>query len=394
MMAAHAAGTRGLSVLLVERNEGPGKKMLITGNGRCNITNGSEKKHHLSVALCEGRFLRPSIHSFGPGEVLSFLGSKGLRTVREKGDRVFPLSDRSSDVLNTLVKAMDEVGVEVRRGRVTGISAEDGVVKGVVLESSEVVPAEGVIIATGGSSYPSTGSTGDGYGLASSLGHTISELRPALVPLSIDGIKKADMEGISLQGVGVKLKDGGGKMIFDDRGDLIFTNSGLSGPAPLLASCYIESGVDVEIYIDLYPDLDQRGLDRMVQELSRSSPKRMLEVEMRSLVPRRLSEFILSELDVDGAVRMSQLSKADRGSVVRSLKGLKFNVDGLGPMEGAMVTRGGVSLGEVDPDTMGSKIVRNLHFAGEVLDIQSISGGYNLQLAWSTGHLAGDSILH
>ena len=393
MMAAIAAGTRGSSVLLVERNKRPGKKLLITGNGRCNVTNGSDIRHHLAVALCSGRFLRPSMHPFGPMEVLSFFDSRGLQMRREEDGRIFPASDRSSDVLNALMKAMDNVGVEIRRGRVTGISTEDGSVKGVVLESSEVILAEGVILATGGSSYPSTGSTGDGYGLASSLGHTITEPRPALVPLSVDGIGRADLEGLSLQGVRVTLKDGTGKRLFDERGDLIFTNRGLSGPVSLLASCYVESGVDVEMSIDLFPDVDHRDLDLMVRERSSSSPKRMLEVEMRSLVPRRLAEFILSELDVDGAVRMSQLSKTARGSIVRSLKGLKFNIGGLGPIEDAIVTRGGVSLGEVDPGTMGSRIVPNLHFAGEVLDIQSISGGYNLQLAWSTGHLAGDSVL-
>ncbi len=393
MMAAHAAGMRGSSVLLIERNERPGKKLLITGNGRCNITNGSDIRHHLEVALCDSRFLRPSMYPFGPGEVVSFFGSRGLRTRREKSDRVFPVSDRSSDVLGTLMKAMDEVGVEIRRGRVTGISTEDGVVKGVVLENSGVIRAEGVILATGGSSYPATGSTGDGYGLASSLGHNITELRPALVPFSIKGIEKADLEGLSLQEVGVILKDNGGKRVFDQRGDLIFTDRGLSGPVSLLASCYVESRVDMEISIDLFPDVDHRDLDLMIRERASSSPKKMLEVEMRSLLPGRLAEFILSELHVDGTVRMSQLSKAVRGSMVRSLKGLNFHPDGLGSIEEAIVTRGGVSLGEVDPGTMGSRIVRNLHFAGEVLDIQSISGGYNLQLAWSTGHLAGDMIL-
>lgn len=391
MMAAITAARAGADVLLLEPNEKVGRKLYITGKGRCNVTNNCTREELLSAIPRNGRFLYGAFSRFSPQDAMAFFEELGVPLKTERGNRVFPVSDRAADIVDALFFELRRRGVEIRRDRLTGLTAEDGRLTGVATEGSGPLSGFGaVVLATGGASYPRTGSTGEGYALARSVGHTVTPIRGSLVPLESEDPCCAQLQGLSLRNVGLRVKDQKGKTVFRERGELLFTHFGLSGPLVLSASAHLDFAKSrYTAHIDLKPALDEGTLDaRLLRDFGARANQDYSNV-LGGLVPRSLIPVLVERTGVPGDTKAHDLRKEQRRALLETLKDFAVPLSGPRPVEEAVVTSGGVAVGEVDPKTMESKKAAGLFFAGEVLDVDGYTGGFNLQIAWATGHAAG-----
>ena len=389
MFAAITAARRGKKVLLLERNDRLGKKLLITGKGRCNVTNHCEWQDILRNVPRNGRFLFSAMAACPPEAVMAFFENAGCALKTERGNRVFPVSDRSSDVLDALQREMRRSGVTVRTGKVSEILTKDGVISGVAA-GKDIYLAEKVILATGGLSYPTTGSTGDGYDLAGSLSHTVTATEGSLVPLEADP-DCAEMQGLSLRNVSVKLVNAKGKVLFSDFGELLFTHFGVSGPTVLSASAHLK-GEGCKLVIDLKPALDEAKLNERILRDLQMYKNRSMENALTDLLPRSMIPVVLNRLSIDPQLQANSLNKQQRRALVELLKAFPVEIIGKRPVAEAIITSGGIKVGEIDPKTMESKLIPGLYFAGEIIDCDAYTGGFNLQIAWATAYAAGMSV--
>ncbi len=417
MFAAYFAAKNGHQVTLLEQNEKLGKKLYITGKGRCNITNASDMEDLFNNVCSNPKFLYSAFYSYTNDQVVEFFENYGLRTKVERGNRVFPMSDHSSDVIATLSKALKDVGVEVHlhtrvakvlteefldeNGQTVVADKKSGVLKqivnGVVLENGKTLFADAVILATGGISYPSTGATGDGYRFAEKLNHKIVEPTPSLVPFEIKEGWVTEMQGLALKNVAITI-DCEGKKLYEDFGEMLFTHFGVSGPMILSASASIKPSYfkdftrDLTLKIDLKPALDKEQLDKRILKDFEEAKNKQYKNSIQKLLPSKMIPIIIELSGIDPDKKVNEITKEERMALVNLIKGLPMTIIGLRGWNEAIITKGGVSVKNVNPSTMESKMVSGLYFAGELLDLDAMTGGYNLQIAWSTGYLAGNSI--
>jgi len=388
LYAAAWAAKLGNRILLVEKNDRLGKKLLITGKGRCNVTNHCSAQQVLQNIPRNGRFLYSAMESHPPKDVMAFFEDMGCPLKTERGDRVFPISDRSQSVLDALKIAVKKAGVTIRTGTVKKILTLDGVVTGVNLET-ESIACSWVILATGGLSYPTTGSTGDGYAMAEALGHTVVPCEGSLVPLETEGTDCQDMQGLSLRNVAVKLTNEKGKVLYKDFGELLFTHFGISGPTVLSASAHLKGKCSLSI--DLKPALDEGKLnDRILRDLDMYR-NRAMENALTDLLPRSMIPVVLRRLNIDPQLQANSLKKQQRQALVALLKNFTIEIKGKRPVAEAIITSGGIKVSEINPKTMESKLVSGLYFAGEIIDCDAYTGGFNLQIAWATAYAAANS---
>lgn len=395
MMAAYAASCQGHAVTVLEQNEKLGKKLFITGKGRCNITNAGDMDNLFANVMSNRKFLYSAFYTFDNEQVLSFFENQGLRTKVERGNRVFPLSDHSSDVIAALSRALKSQNVDIRlHTKVQSLLIRDEAACGVVLSDGKTVEADDVIVATGGISYPSTGSTGDGYRMAEESGHALVECTPSLVPFETKEDWVKDLQGLSLRNVTVSIYHGK-KKLFEDFGEMLFTHFGVSGPLVLSASGMIKPvqfKQELCMYIDLKPALDAEQLDkRILREFDAAMNKQFKNV-IGSLMPAKMIPVVIRLSGIDPDKKVNEVSREERQHLVQLLKRLPLTINGLRGWNEAIITKGGVSVKDINPSTMESKKVSHLFFCGEVLDLDALTGGYNLQIAWSTGYLAGMSV--
>ncbi|MBE5887355.1 MAG: NAD(P)/FAD-dependent oxidoreductase [Lachnospiraceae bacterium] len=409
MFAAYFAAKKGHKVTLLEQNEKLGKKLYITGKGRCNITNASDMEELFKNVCSNPKFLYSAFYSYTNDQVVEFFESFGLQTKVERGNRVFPMSDHSSDVIATLNKALKSVGVEVRlytkvKEIITNTSAnaenEAGVenyepqVAGVLLTDGTKIEADAVILATGGVSYVSTGATGDGYRFAEKLNHRIVEPTPSLVPFETKESWVPELQGLALKNVSIKIVNGK-KTLYEDFGEMLFTHFGVSGPMILSASAAIKPEYIKEqpmCYIDLKPALDEETLDKRVLREFDDAKNKQYKNSIQKLLPGKMVPVIIELSGIDPDKKVNEISKEERKCLVNLLKALPITITGTRGWNEAIITRGGISVKDVNPSTMESKKVKKLYICGEVLDLDAMTGGFNLQIAWSTGYLAGNSI--
>lgn len=395
LMAAVSAAMRGLDVTLVERNERVGRKIMITGKGRCNVTNNTDIKGLVSSVTGDGRFLYSAFNMFSSANTMEFFESRGVPLKTERGNRVFPVSDRSVDIVDALFKAVINAGVHIIHKRVVTLDIESNEVRGVITEDGMHLTADAVIVATGGLSYPLTGSTGDGYEFAKQAGHTVTPLSPSLVALNVAEGWCTALQGLSLKNIEISVyKEGSKKAIYTDFGELMFTHYGLSGPVILSASAYIKDpkAEKYSISIDLKPALDEKKLDDRILRDFKNYANRDYINSLCDLLPRKMVPVVVKLSGIEPSQKVNQITKEQRERLVNILKNLTLNITGFRPIEEAVITKGGVKLSEIDPKTMQSKLVKGLYFAGEVLDVDAFTGGFNLQIAFSTGYVAGSSI--
>lgn len=395
MMAAYSSALCGNKVTVFERNEKAGKKLFITGKGRCNITNDSDVETILNNIITNRKFMYSAIYSFSNEDVKAFFEENGLHLKVERGNRIFPVSDKSSDVINTLKKALRNENVEIEYNiLVKDLVVEDNTVKGVVLKDGRKVYADKVIMATGGMSYPVTGSDGKGFDILRKYGHTITDLSPALVPMNVKEEFAKALQGLSLKNVDISFyrNEVDKKPVYEEFGEMLFTHFGISGPIVLsgssVAGKYLKEG-NLIARIDLKPALSKEQLDdRILREFTNGINKDIVNV-MDNLLPKKLIPVMLDYCEIESHKKVNSISKEERNRMVEAFKGLKLTITSLRSFNEAIITQGGIKVKEVDPGTMESKIISNLYLAGEMLDVDALTGGYNLQIAWSTGRLAG-----
>ena len=393
MMAAYAAAMCGNEVSLYEKNEKLGKKVYITGKGRCNVTNACETQDLLGNIVTNPKFMYSPIYTFDNNMVQSFMEEWGCPLKVERGNRVFPQSDKSYDVINALIRAMRENKVDINLdSHVSDILTENGHVTGVRVNGCNI-ECDNVILATGGYSYPSTGSTGEGHTMASKLGHHITKCMPALVPFTAAEEWVKELQGLSLRNCGVTIYDGDHK-IYEDFGELLFTHFGVSGPTVLSASSY---AVDIirkrplRLVIDLKPALDEKQLDARILRDFEANINRKFMNSLDKLFPKSLIPVIIERSGIDAQCRVNEITRDKRQGLVKLIKNLDLTLTGLRGFNEAIITHGGVDVKEIDSSTMESKLIKGLYFAGEMIDVDAVTGGFNLQVAWSTGYLAGIS---
>ena len=390
MMAAITAARQGAGVTLLEPNERLGKKLNITGKGRCNVTNDCDQETLMANIPGNGRFLYSALTRFTPQDAMAFFEALGVPLKVERGNRVFPVSDRSFDISGALERELRRLKVRILRERAAEITVEDGRVTG-VRSDRQHHPADAVVLATGGVSYPGTGSTGDGYTMAAALGHTIVPPRGSLVPLESNDADCAAMQGLSLRNVEATVYNGKHKPVFREFGEMLFTHFGVSGPLVLSASAHLRRW-DKETYtlsIDLKPALDEQKLDARILRDVGENPNRDMANILAGLVHRSMVPVLLRRLALPEGEKANSLTKEQRRALVQELKHFTVTLTGPRPVAEAIVTAGGVKVGEVVPGTMASKLAEGLYFAGEILDVDAYTGGFNLQIAWATGYLAG-----
>ncbi len=391
MMASIKASQRGNKVVLVEKNARLGKKVFITGKGRCNVTTNKEIDEIISNIKGNGNFMYSALYTFSNIDLVKMIEDKGVRLKVERGDRVFPESDKSSDIIKCFEKYIEENNVKVIfNTSVVDIVLENNIIIGVKTNSGDFYQCDSVILATGGKSYPLTGSTGDGYKLAKKLGHTITDLRPSLIPLVTREPWVRDLMGLSLKNVEINVKHGN-KPIYKEFGEMLFTHFGISGPIVLSASRGVTDFLpgEVEVYIDLKPALDYGELDRRILKDFEKFKNKLFKNSLEELLPQKLIPVVVDLSGINPEKPVNSITKEERQLLARIIKEFKVTAVGTRPIEEAIVTRGGVSVKEVDPTTMESKIIKNLHIVGELLDVDALTGGFNLQIAFSTGYCAG-----
>ena len=391
-LAALTAARQGACVTLLERNQKLGRKLYITGKGRCNVTNDCGADEVLKNVPHNSRFLTSAVTRFPPSAVKELFAGLGVPLKTERGGRVFPASDRAADIIDALLMGLRRAGVNIAQERAEALLTEGGAVTGVTTERGRF-PCKAVILATGGVSYPLTGSTGDGYRIAEALGHTVIPPRPSLVPLVAEQDFCAAMQGLSLKNVSVKVQNSRNKVVFQEQGEMLFTHFGLSGPLILSASAHMRD-FDKErysVFIDMKPALDEKTLDaRLLRDFS-ENPNRDLHNVLDALVPRLMSPVLAELSGIPGETKVNSVTREQRRRLLELLKGLRVDIRGPRPVEEAIISSGGVKVTEVDPKTMGSKLVSGLYFAGELLDVDAYTGGFNLQIAWCTGRAAGQA---
>lgn len=400
MMAAVTAARQGDEVSLFEKNEKLGKKLFITGKGRCNITNAADIEAFFRAMNSNPKFMYSGFYSFTNDQVIQFFEDLGVQTKIERGDRVFPVSDHSSDVINALSREMKRLGVqiylhsEVRELLIEELSDADGTemtVSGVVLASGKKIRGDSVIVTTGGASYPSTGSTGDGYRFAKACGHKVTDLLPALVPMEVKEWYAGELMGLSLRNIEIKITDGK-KKLYEEFGEMLFTHYGVTGPVILSASSVVGRRLkqkELTLHIDLKPALAEEQLDKRVLRDFESNHNRQFKNAVDGLFPAKLKPVMVELSGIPEEKKVNEITKEERLKFVRLIKDFTMTLTSLRGYNEAIITKGGVSVKEIDPGTMESKLVHRLSFAGEVLDLDAMTGGFNLQIAWSTGYLAG-----
>ena len=400
MMAAYAAAENGHRVTLLEQNEKLGKKLFITGKGRCNLTNASDMEQLFANVVSNRKFLYSAFYAYDNEQVISFFESHGMPTKTERGNRVFPVSDHSSDVIAALSRALREQHVEVLlHTRVQRLlmeeRGEEKRITGVKLEDQTTMYADAVIVATGGISYPSTGATGDGYRMAEASGHKMVQPTPALVPMETKESWVKDLQGLSLRNVRMSVYQGR-KKLYEDFGEMLFTHFGVSGPLVLSASgCIPAKAFSQELFmeIDLKPALDLEQLDHRILREFDEMKNKQFKNSLVHLLPAKMIPVMIALSGIDPEKKVNEISKEQRQQLLRLFKKFPLTITGLRDFKEAIITKGGVCVKDVNPSTMESKHVQGLYFCGEVLDLDALTGGYNLQIAWSTGHLAGISVL-
>ena len=394
MMAACMAAVEGAHVTLLEKNEKTGKKIYITGKGRCNLTNACQREEFLENVITNPKFLYSAFAQLDNQAVMNFFEKAGCRLKTERGDRVFPVSDHSSDVIAALNGELKKNRVQVMlHTEVSELLLEEGSIKGVLLSDGKELHADAVIIATGGRSYESTGSTGDGYRFAKQAGHTIKDLRPSLVPFVVKEEWCKKLQGLSLKNVAVTLKKEK-KKIYEGFGEMLFTHFGVSGPLILSASSFYTAkynGQEALLTIDLKPAMDREQLDKRILRDFEENAGKQFKNALDQLLPAKLIPVMVELSGIDPHKKTSEVTKKERSRLLELFKELKLTVNGCRGYGEAIITGGGVNVKEIDPKTMGSRLVNGLYFAGEVMDVDALTGGFNLQIAWSTGALAGKS---
>ena len=388
MMAAIAAKKNGNDVTLLEKNEKLGKKLFITGKGRCNLTNASDINSHMNNLMSNPKFMYSAFNAFDSDDIISLIEESGVKTKVERGNRVFPNSDKSSDVIKALKKQLDSLGVNVVLNYEVKDITKDGEFK-----INDEYTCDSLIIATGGLSYKSTGSTGDGYKWAKQFDHNTTKTYPSLVPFNIKEDYCKELQGLSLKNVNLKLLKED-KTLYEDLGEMIFTHFGVSGPLVLSASSFVADKMEdgYKISIDLKPALDKVTLDKRILRDFDKYKNKNFNNSLNDLLPKKLIPIIIRLSGIDEYKKVNEITKEERQRLVGLIKHLEFNIDSLRGYDEAIITKGGIDVKEINPKTMESKIVHGLYFVGEVLDLDSLTGGYNLQLAWSTGYVAGNSI--
>lgn len=396
MMAAAFAAKNGNRVEVFEKNEKLGKKLFITGKGRCNITNAADLEDFFSAVTSNPKFLYSAFYSFTNEQVISFFEELGVKTKVERGGRVFPVSDHSSDVIQALKNEMERLGVKINlnaevKELITEKNSTIETVNGIRLVSGKKISGDAVIVATGGISYPSTGSTGDGYRFARRCGHKVSELSPSLVPMEVKEWYAGELMGLSLRNTEIRITDGK-KKLYQEFGEMLFTHYGVTGPVILSASSVVGKKLkdtELTLHIDLKPALTEEQLDKRVLREFETNHNRQFKNAVDSLFPSKLRPVIVELSGIPEEKKVHEITKEERLRFVRLIKDFTMTLTGLRGYNEAIITKGGVSVKEIDPGTMESKLVKGLYFAGEVLDLDAVTGGYNLQIAWSTGYLAG-----
>lgn len=392
MMAAGEASQRGHDVVLLEKNNQLGKKLFITGKGRCNITNAAPIDEFFDNIVTNRNFLYSSLYTFDNNGIIELLKKYGLTTKVERGNRVFPESDKSSDVIKAFKRYLDQCGVEIRLNSDVSHIKFDGESFTVYLRDGNEHQFDKLILTTGGKSYPATGSTGDGYSFAKSLGHTVTDLRPSLVPIELNDEWVEDLMGLSLRNVALTAYKGK-KEVHSEFGEMVFTHYGISGPIVLSMSNYVNSiKSNLALTLDLKPALDIEKLDaRIIRDFTQFSNKQ-LKNALNDLLPQKLIPWIIEASGIYPDKVVHQITKEERESLVYALKSFPLHFKGFRPIEEGIVTSGGINVKEINPSTMESKIIPGLYFAGEILDVDALTGGYNLQIAYSTGYLAGINV--
>lgn len=389
MFAAITAGYAGASVLLLERNDRLGKKLNITGKGRCNVTNNCPSAEVLKNIPRNSRFLYSAMAGFSPEDTMTFFESHGCELKTERGNRVFPVSDKAASIIDTLKTALGYAGVTVQQARAQSILQKDGAVSGVKTDKG-VFEAKRVILATGGCSYPATGSTGDGYRMAQAVGHTVTAPTGSLVPMVEDGDWCAKMQGLALRNINMKLLDGT-KTVYEEFGELLFTHFGLSGPVILSASAHMEKGKHYTVSIDLKPALDEQKLDARILRDFTENRNRNFENALSGLFHKTMIPVIVERSGIPGDTKVNAITREQRRALLELTKHFTVQIDGLRPVDEAIITSGGISVSEIQPKTMESKCLPGLYFAGEVIDCDAYTGGFNLQIAWATAFAAGNA---
>ncbi len=396
MMAAYSAGMCGHKVSLLEKNEKLGKKIYITGKGRCNFTNACDIEDFFKNVVSNPKFLYSSLYTFGPDSMIDFIELHGTPTKVERGNRAFPVSDHASDITKALEKALREVNVDISLNtEVDSLVIDNGKVTGVKLKSNKTISCDHVIVATGGISYRTTGSTGDGHKWAKAAGLNVSDMRPALVPLNVKEVYIPSMQGLALKNVNLAIYDDK-KKLYDSFGEMLFTHFGVSGPLVLSASSIIgkilQKKGSLKALVDLKPALSKEDLEsRILRDFNDNMNKHLSSV-LRGLLPSSMVPVFIELMDFDDERQINSVTKEERATLISLLKAFPFTITGLRDYNEAIVTQGGVSVKEIDPSTLKCKNIQGLSFVGEVLDLDAFTGGFNLQIAWSTGYLAGLSI--
>jgi hypothetical protein len=396
MIAAIAAGYNGNEVHLFEKNEKLGKKLYITGKGRCNITNASDIENHFSNIMRNPKFLYSAYNCFDSKDICTMIESTGVETKIERGNRVFPKSDKSSDVIWALSKMMKDIGVLVHlNSEIKEVNkGSDGSVE-IKEKNGKTYTGDKCIIATGGLSYTSTGSTGDGYYFAKKLGHTVEKTYPSLVPFNIEEKYCKKLQGLSLKNVTLKIVDENEKVYYSEQGEMLFTHFGISGPLVLSASAYLSDKMKEHTFcafVDLKPALEKEMLDKRILKDFQEGKNKNFNNSLDKLLPKKMIPVIIELSGITPYKKVNEITKEEREQLVSVIKNLPLHILGLRGYNEAIITKGGISIKEINPKTMESKQAQNIYFVGEVLDLDALTGGYNLQIAWSTGYLAGSSI--
>lgn len=393
MMAAISAAENH-EIILLEGNERIGKKLFITGKGRCNVTNAKDISEFFDFIPGNPHFLYSALYTYTNIDVMNFFENAGVKLKVERGSRVFPNSDKSSDIISGLSRGLNEAGVDLRlHSKVKDVIFNNNKIEAVILENGSKIKGDYFIITTGGKSYPLTGSTGIGFDLAKKMGHSIVEPKPSLVPIEIEESWVRELQGLSLRNIELKIKNKkNSKVVYSGQGEMLFTHFGISGALVLSGSRFIKDGERFEISLDLKPALEEKQLDLRLQKDFKKNLNKDFKNSLDELLPKKFIPVIIELSGIDENKKVNSITKEERRTLLNLLKNLTFTVKGLRDIAEAIVTAGGVSTKEIDPSTMQSKIVDNLYFAGEVIDVDAFTGGYNVQIALSTGYLAGKSI--
>ncbi len=403
IIAGIRSAEEGNNVILLEKNDNLGKKLLITGKGRCNITSSLDISEFINNIPGNGRFLYSAFDNFNNNDIIELLKEEGLDVKEERGNRIFPVTDDSRDVLNALLRKMKKLKIQIKlKSKVNKIIVEENRAVGIIYNDKEKLYADKIILATGGKSYPTTGSTGEGYKIAKELGHTINEIKPSLVPLEIYQKNECKaMQGLSLRNIGIKIMDSEkNKLIYEDFGEMLFAHFGVSGPVIISSSAHLIRYKNIEellknrkinLSIDLKPALTKERLDDRILRDFNDLKNKQVKNSLDKLLPQKIIPVVLDRLNIDKNKQVNQITKEERLKIIEILKNFKLEISGFRPIEEAIITAGGISIKEINPKTMESKIVQNLYFAGEIIDVDAYTGGFNLQIAYSTGYTAGGS---